>query len=311
MRQADDIRADMDLAEAAAWLARLQGEGRTEHAEAAFKAWLLEPGHAEAFARVTDTWEVVAGASAPSRTRSARRSLAAIAAGLAMVAVVVGGATTWVLRPDVYKTAVGQQQVMTLSDGSRVTLNTDSRVAVDYTQDERRVKLERGEALFEVAKNARRPFIVTVGDEEVRALGTSFVVRRDMDRTWVTLVEGRVSVAPRGKAQSSAARATILTPGERLTFVARAGPSIDRPRMETIVAWKRGEMSLDDVALAAAVAEINRYGGTPIEIHDARIGALRISGVFKTQDPMEFAQVVAQLHGLRVSNETSALVLER
>ncbi len=310
MRKEVDITVEMDLAEAAAWLARLQGEGRTPQAEAAFKVWLAEPGHADAFARVTDTWDVVAGASVSKHEGWRWRPAAALAAGLATAIVLIAGAAV-VLGPDTYKTAVGQQQTMTLSDGSRITLNTDSRVEVDYSKSERKVALERGEAFFEVAKNPSLPFIVTVGDEKVIALGTSFVVRRDAGRTLVTLVEGRVSVSPRRPGPRRQDHPTILTPGERLTLATQAPPSIDRPKMDAVVAWRRGEIFLDDVTLASAVAEINRYGGAPIEVRDARVGALRVSGVFKAQDPAEFAAVVSQLHGLRASRDGAVWVIDR
>jgi transmembrane sensor len=311
-----DIAADVTLAEAAAWLARLQGEGRTPATEAAFKDWVAEPDHARAFARATETWEVIAGAAlAGRRATPARPRRAPALAAAALVLIVVGvGAGASVLRDPAYRTAVGQQQTLTLSDGTRVALNTDSRIVVDYRAGERRVRLERGEAMFEVAKNPRRPFIVQAGDEQVRALGTTFVVRRDAGRMSVVLIEGRVEVSPRpGRAEPSGrpAGTTVLSPGERLIIKAGAAIAVDRPKVETATAWRRGEVMFDDASLGEAVAELNRYGGTPVAVSDPRLDGLRVSGVFKTQDPGEFAETVAQLHGLRVTHGEAEILLRR
>lgn len=308
-----NITEDMTLAEAAAWLSRLQDEDRTPATEAAFKEWLLEPRCARAFARVTETWELVAGASPPVRRPipSHRWAPTLIAATL-LLFVCGGGVGAFLLRDPSYSTAIGQQQTVTLDDGTRVALNTDSRIIVDYTKDQRRVRLERGEAMFEVAKNPNRPFIVAAGEERVRAVGTTFVVRRDAGKTSVVLVEGLVEItrgAERRRDAGPPPKATILSAGDRLTVTADAAMSVDRPKIETATAWRRGEVMFDDTPLADAVAELNRYGGAPIMITDTDLRQLRVSGVFKTQEPAEFAEIIAQLHGLRAQRDGEEILL--
>lgn len=324
MNQRTDIGENLALAEASAWLARLQGSARTPATEAAFKAWLAEDtAHSRAFARVTDTWDLIPGAArwteaarkpAPQSSRRRPRTMAMAAS----VAVLMAAATVgWLaLRDTVYQTGIGEQRIVTLDDGSRVTLNTDTRLAVDYDDQRRRIRLERGEALFEVAKNPQRPFTVQAGAEQVRALGTTFSVRKQRDRVDVLLIEGRVQVSREVSATTAAgstadAAPIVMAPGERLALRAdRPGAVRDRPVLEEVTAWRRGEAMFDNVTLAEAVAEINRYGRTQVRVDDPALAKLRISGVFATRDPAEFAQVIAKLHDLRAVSTPEGVLLK-
>ena len=314
MRRETDIAGDVTLAEAAAWLTRLQGESRTAATEAAFKAWVTDPAHARAFARVTDIWNVVPGAALHDRGKveiSRRRRLPALVAAALLVVALIGGGTAWVVRDPVYATAIGQQQTVSLSDGTRVALNTDTKIVVDYSSGLRRVRLERGEAMFEVAKNPKRPFVVAAAAEEIRALGTTFVVRREAEKVAVTLIEGRVEVRQRTAHAPAPVKLAVLAPGERLTTRPKEGAAVDRPNVETATAWRRGEVMFDDASLAEAAAELNRYGGKSVTVADPRLSELRVSGVFKTADPAEFARTMAALHGLRMREADDAIVLTR
>lgn len=309
-------------AEAAAWIARLQADDRTSLTEAALQEWLrADPAHADAFERATELWAMLPGAAmcgdarAPARHAVRSRSLAgqrgvhALAA--AALLLVTAGAGWWLLEDTAdYGTRRGEQKVATLEDGSRIALNTDSEVEVRYARDERRVTLDRGEAMFEVAPNHARPFIVTAGDKQVRALGTSFIVRRTARGVVVTLLEGKVSVTDTHAAAPSF-RPTILAPGERLTANADAPSTIDQPAIDAVTAWRRGQAVFADTPLSSAVAELNRYGGPRIAVEDPRLASLRISGVFATSDTTEFAAAIAALHGLRIERTGNALRIVR
>jgi transmembrane sensor len=190
-------------AEAAVWVARLHGANRTREVEAGFRQWLSEdPERGVAFELLTDTWEksarlrrrpseVIARLERPGfRLSFSRAGLAAVA-----IAVVAAIGTAFYLHTDGVATGIGEQRTLALEDGTRVYLNTNSRVVVHYEKVARRVELAKGEALFEVAKHPTWPFIVTAGDRQIRALGTAFVVRRDPDQLAVTLVEGKVTVS--------------------------------------------------------------------------------------------------------------------
>lgn len=318
MSRDNEIIAEVTLAEAAAWLTRLQAPDRTAATEAAFQDWLREPAHERAFARATDAWEIIPGAArlaaandpaAPARERGQRAAMA-IAASAALV-VAVGGIGAWLARDPVYATRPGEQQVFTLSDGSRVALNTGSHLVVDFSKDERRVRLERGEAMFEVTKNPDRPFIVQAGEERVRVLGTTFTVRNDGKKVAVVLVEGRVEVTRETPRQPRPVPVAVLAPGERLTVRADAGAAIDHPRVEAVTAWRRGEVMFDETPLLDAAAELNRYGGTQVQVGDPALAALSLSGVFQTHDPAEFARVAAELYDLHADREGDRIVLRR
>jgi transmembrane sensor len=309
-----EISNDVVIADAAAWIARLQRADRTRATEAAFHEWLKDPAHAEAFARVTDLWEIIPGAAqslnARARTDASRvvHPVALVAASV--LAVVAVGMTLYLGRNQAYRTAIGQQQVVTLADETRVALNTDSRLTVSYSSNERLVNLDRGEALFEVTKNASRAFIVRAGDTEVRALGTKFDVRRNGGRVIVVLLEGKVEVTTQPQPLSRHVPVATLTPGERLTWDAHDDvAAIDHPNVDATTAWRRGEVMFDDATLSEAVAEMNRYARVKVALGSADLASLRISGVFESQSAVEFAESVAALHHLRLEHHENDLVL--
>jgi len=311
-------------AEAAAWIARLQSSDRSEATEAGLKAWLnADLRHRDAFERATEIWGIIPGAvmairsdgrpatkaaPPPPRPVPRRRALALAAVAAALMPMMGGGAWWWLTSPVSYSTQLGEQQVATLTDGTRIALNTDTLLHVAYDKGMRRVRLDRGEAMFEVAHNRHRPFVVTAGDETVTAVGTSFIVRRTGPEVIVTLIEGKVLVAPKGGGASRlSVTPTMLSPGERLTMTADAPSLIDQPSIEATTAWRRGQAIFTDMPLSAAVAELNRYGGPPIEIDDPRLASLKVSGVFATSDTADFADAIASLHGLHVEHGKNAL----
>jgi transmembrane sensor len=308
-------------AEAAAWVARLHGPNRTPHVEAGLRRWLADdPEHAAAFELLTDTWEKsarlrrrpleqVASWERPGFRISFPR--AALAAAATVVLAVL--ATIFYLHTDAVTTGVGELRTLTLDDGSRVHLNTDTRVRVHYDKQTRHVSLERGEALFEVAKLPDWPFIVAAGGREIKALGTEFVVRRDRKRLSVMLMEGKVTVTHGTEGQSKGSppetETFTLVPGDRVTFVGSATPTLDRPAPERITAWLRGEVALDNTSLADAVAEMNRYSHQRIVADDPALAAIRVSGIFRAGDLANFAQAVARMHHIKVLNQQDEIVL--
>jgi transmembrane sensor len=182
---------------------------------------------------------------------------------------------------------------------------------VKYDKYARHVELENGEALFDVLKNPRRPFVVTAGGREVTALGTSFEVRRDGADVMVTLIEGKVTVTPVAEAtgRSPATQVEVLSPGQRLTFAVGRAPRLDRPQLEKVTAWQRGQVSLDNLSLADAVAEMNRYSTMQLRIERPEAAALRVSGIFRAGDSGSFARAVSETYGLVPIEQASAILL--
>jgi transmembrane sensor len=306
-------------AQAAAWVARLQGDAPAGHLDGALKLWLdANPTHQAAFERATEIWALLPGAALcrdaeakwasgsarPVRASPARWVWQPLALAASLVLVVGLSAWLWLAAPHQrYATATGEQKVATLADGSRIALNTDSQLDVAYDPRTRHIRLDRGEAMFEVAHNAERPFIVTAGTKQVRAVGTAFIVRRIGSDVIVTLVQGKVAVTDTAR---TATRATYLTPGERLTAPASGTARMDRQSPEAATAWRRGQAVFADTPLASAVADLNRYGGPGIVIDDPAVSRLPISGVFATNDTEEFVRAVALLHGLHVQQQGGA-----
>lgn len=301
-------------AEAAVWVARLHGPSRSAAMEREFRAWLASANeHRHAFESCTEVWLQVPRLTLDDAFGAGRRQRATWRWGAAALA---GLLVAWICLwsdGDSYATSIGEYRQVVLADGSRVRLNTATTLRVTLDKARREVEVETGEALFEVAKDPGRPFIVRAGGHQVRALGTVFTVRQlpsAPDALAVTLVEGRVEVST---VQPNPALSTpvLLQPGQRLEFGgAKAGPRLERTPVDHATAWTRQEVVLDEVSLPEAIAEMNRYSRRQISLErDPRLAALRVSGVYRAGDNEGFARAVAALHGLEVRRHDDRLVI--
>ncbi|MDQ8756230.1 FecR domain-containing protein [Sphingosinicella sp. LHD-64] len=197
----------------------------------------------------------------------------------------------------VYVTAAGERRSIRLPDGSSVMLNTRSRLVVAFTGGRRLVRLVHGQALFEVAHDSSRPFIVEAADRHITALGTTFDVRVDPGRVQVVLVEGQVVIERASLPTPGAAEIepATLRPGEE--YVAELGAALQvtsvDPARETL--WRDGFIEFDDEPLAHAVAEMNRYTDRPIILSNDGVGALRLSGIYRTGSPDRFVNTLREI----------------
>lgn len=300
--QDDGDRRAAARAEAAAWIARLHADTRDAADERAFRAWLdADPANARAFEHMTATWEAVGGLShfelqeaglgtaAPARhaPRLARR---AVLAGLTGVTILgVSGLGLWnAAYAGVYETDIGEQRSVTLDDGTRLLLDTDTRLRVRLEDSARRLELMRGRVSVRVAPDAARPFVVEAAGRLLKAEAATFDVRRDAESVQV--------VALRGAVQLEEARAPqALAPGERLLAPASGQPTVDRPDLRRLTAWQNGQAIFDGQTLAEAAAEMNRYSNIRLVIADPRAARLRIAGVYRVGDNLAFAQSVSAL----------------
>lgn len=203
---------------------------------------------------------------------------------------------THLLWSSQYSTPIGGLETISLADGSRVTLNTDTRIRVDLGEKERRLELSKGEAFFVVAKDATRPFVVYVDNKRVRAVGTQFSVRRDADDIQVVVTEGRVRlehaavIPPIEDLVRVPPPATLLTAGA----IARTAKSEvlvqerSAPDAEQLLSWRSGYLVFEGTPLADAAAEFNRYNTQKIVIDDPALAALRIGGNFRSNNTDAF-----------------------
>jgi len=188
----------------------------------------------------------------------------------------------------VYETAVGEQSTVRLSDGSIVTLNTDSSIEVRYDDAQRGVLLKRGEVYFEVAHDTDRPFRVSAGDRLLEAVGTAFNVRLGpANDVRMMVTEGKVSVAPRVSAalQQPSAAPAIVAAGN--LAVMQEGPivvqGLDATEIEVQLSWQRGMLVFDGEPLESVLLEIGRYT-TVVFAPDDSIRNVRVGGYFRAGD---------------------------
>jgi len=259
------------------------------------------------------------GSSGHSRSRGWRKAGLRTAAAAAVVAMFLAAA--WLFRNEfrpLYQTEVGEARTIQLSDKTRVWMNSDTRLRVAFDGARRRVELIRGEAFFEVAKNASRPFVVAAGGTCVTALGTSFDIRYDASRTAVVLVEGKVAITSTSAVKRAASPdveplrtpgSWVLSAGQRLIVPTDAPAQIDEPPVESVLAWRRGELVLNDTPLVEAVAEMNRYDKATIVIEGSRASRLNVSGLYHTGDNEGFARSIAAMYHLDLEERGGRIYL--
>jgi transmembrane sensor len=311
------------LDEAAAWLVRLRNRAISTRSLREFGDWRMDPANDAAFQEVQAAWTKTGDLAAdPDILRATDAALAAPAGGLrswftwpragwtaavASLVVTAGAIFGPGLTSPSYATDVGQQLRVRLPDGSRVLLNTDSKVRLAYKAGERRLVLLRGEAFFEVAPDARRPFVVEAGDTAVRALGTRFEVRREVQTVQVTLLEGVVQVR-----QDDAPKAWTLAPNQQLRIT---GAGVEAPRATDAAAatsWTTGRLNFQNTPLADAIAEVNRYADQKVELQAVDLSGRAISGAFDVGDTAAFVQGVSSLFELEaVPGPDGAIRLRR
>jgi len=242
-----------------------------------------------------------ARARLPAQTPRPKR-VAAMALGMA-AAVLLAVSLSWYrsTRPEPFQTNVGEQRSIVLDDGSRVMLNTASRIEVRLRKDRRIVDLVQGEALFEVAPDKQRPFDVKAGDVVVRAVGTQFDVDRRPARTVLTVMEGRVAVVTDGSRRTTL---PVLSAGDRVIF-GTGGP----PRVESDIdlgeatAWTRGELVFRRRPLGEIAEEFNRYNTTRVEIRSPDLQRREVTGRFRTDDVASFIALLSGIPAVHVVRE--------
>jgi transmembrane sensor len=337
-----DIPIEQIAEEAATWCLRLADDDMSEAEREDFALWLeRSPTHRAEFEAISGIWDNAADLSdvfraeidsirpadqaekpetntkgpAPMR-RSLQWGMGAIAASL-----VAGTIAAWLLfsqgtpNPGLpqapiqqvaeshYSTLKGESRRLRLEDGSYVHLNTDTRVSVAYDAGERLIKLEAGEALFEVRHQPTRPFIVMAGETRVRAIGTKFVVSTVRPDLSVTVTEGKVRVSwPQENGRP--VTAVDLVKGERAII----NPSVTQPvalqadiNADKLLSWREGKLAFDGEPLKAVVADFNRYNDMLLTLADPSIEGLEISGYFDANDPQGFAGVMEKVANLRAT----------
>ncbi|PKP93316.1 MAG: iron dicitrate transport regulator FecR [Alphaproteobacteria bacterium HGW-Alphaproteobacteria-16] len=299
-----------DRDEAAAFIARMDGDNWTDIDEAALQAWFDEnPVRRGLLLRMQAEWMTLDTGPAPaerstpqtqanddednapqswlSRRWNRRGLMAGAAASAAALYLTFGVAAA----PSNYETRVGEIRRLPLADGSVMTMNSGSQLTVNLEKEARRVELARGEAWFEVAKDTTRPFLVAAGDIQVRAIGTAFSVRRRETGVEVLVTEGVVEMTSR---LGNGLRLTLRA-GERAMLSANALMDYKTDQasgVDRALAWRSGMIDLDGTTLSGAAAEFNRYNRRQIVIADTTIASEQFDGLFRVNDPEGFSEAV-------------------
>jgi len=322
-----DARATAS-AQAREWLVRLDGDDPLSETEvAALREWMgRSPLHREELTRISKFWkqaniltELAVPLNRQSEVRAgySRRRLQTVMAGCAVLVSAV--LFWWLLRSDgaangTYGTAIGQLQTIALPDGSSVQLNTDSQVQVAYSDTLRRIRLLRGEALFAVTQDPRRPFDVYAADGIVRAVGTAFTVHLEGNKVDVTVTKGVVDVSEIGGASSelggtsselggtspirdqgaaahpdhATRRLGQLKAGETTTFASGtlriSVRELAAPELQRRMAWHEGYLVFSGEPLSEVVNQVNRYSPVTLHIADPNLASIAVGGRFRIGD---------------------------
>lgn len=296
----------------------LEGAAREDATDVA--ALLRQHGSNIVEMQTSATAEDVSSAPKPTTGGHRRQWLAAVAAVVATVTVGALLTINMWRSETTFATGTGEQRRLVLDDGSTVDLNTRSSVHVHFTDATRRIELTEGEAYFSVAKDPQRPFIVSTGSAEVRAVGTQFNVYRQESRAVVTVVEGKVAVTASDSLASDerllpkmdarmdmpAAPAPIeISAGEEVAVdLNRAGAAVATPPVSSntrvATAWRQRRLIFENQSLQEVAAEFNRYNRRQFVIEDAQLGAELISGVFDADRPDDLVSFLQGQGNVRI-----------
>jgi transmembrane sensor len=302
-----EVQTELDL-----WLA---GDSRRLGAFARARAVIAQVRRAKALGPAVlsgqlETDAVPALGAANLGTGLRRRQLlilgsAAVAASIAVAWMASGG------RSLNYATARGEVRLIPLSDGSSVTLNTLSRIAVSFDNARRVIRLLEGEALFNVVHDAARPFVIEAGAATIVALASQFLVSRSAESVKVLVKDGQVAIR-----RSERGRETVLRAGANSrTDVSQGTPLQARPvqplEVTRALVWREGMLSFEDMPLNQAVGQFARYSDLRIVLDDPRLDDETVTGLFSANDPEGFARAVASTFDLRLRRDGMQIRLGR
>jgi transmembrane sensor len=306
--------------EASIWLVRLDDGNLSDESRKELKRWLsADPRHSIALKAMTCIWDDMDEVLVTNDNENLPENVTLwpilkpifepflIAASISFIAILIWFAMPVDVQKNSYVTLVGQQLDATFDDGSVIHLNTNSRIETEFTHEKRIVKLIKGEALFDVAHDPNRPFIVYAGDRLVQAIGTKFVVHLESENIQVTVTDGKVKMSkvPLNKTLTDIKainNTTIqkddvyIVKGEKV-IVERDHPpkltSIKQENMQRELSWLDGKLIFVNEELFDVIEEINRYIDIKIVLKDPSLHKIPISGRFDLADSEALIEAIA------------------
>ena len=321
-------------AAAARWIAREDSETWSDERSEELQRWLdVDAAHRVAYLRLRNAWDradrlSVLGAGAVRPTISRRPGLGrmlewlragphrgATAASVAAIAVAATFALS--LAPDLalkpYSTQLGGRETIALSDGTKLLLNTDTRLRADISSKSRVVHLDRGEAFFDVRHDAAHPFIVIAGGRRITDVGTKFSVRLDRGTVKVVVEEGEVRIDAINAIPGVGPRLApaIVTHGGMAVAEAKLVLVVSRTHAQLArdLSWREGLLSFNQTTLADAAEEFNRYNEKKLVAQGAAAAQVRIDGAFRSDNVASFARLLREGFGLKVEDDGDEIVV--
>lgn len=310
------------------WFVRLRNlPGPSAEERRAFARWIeAAPIHQHCFAEAERAWNSSAAAAehvAREESESLDRLLvrmdmpgeggipprwrAAMTAAVFSLLLLIGG--VWLERPHLLQdmtadhvTASGEQRLVPLPDGSTLALDADSAVAVDFSDGDRRIRLMRGRAFFDVVRDGR-PFVVAAGQGDIRVLGTRFDVNVLGGDVEVTVADGRVGVHP------AMGTGQMLIRGQQIRFGAAGAEPVSQIDPDGVAGWRDGRLAFHDARLADVIETIGRYHSGRILVLDESLGERRVSGNFPAADASAALASLRGVLGFRQRDIAGRLIL--
>lgn len=290
--QPDPSRLEQIREEAATWLAKLSSGEATSEDRKQFNQWVAQsPSHRETFFTLRKRWQHLNDAlqHAARRRKTKHFQLLGLAASFVLISTLpfFFGYLENLWLAD-FVTAVGEQKTLTLFDGSRIIMNTDTAIAVTYEASQRHIKLLQGEAEFIVAHDPSRPFIVTTGNRDVIALGTEFSITGWNADLTVTVYENAVQILENSKLMAT------LKQGQQLTLDEKGKLKLNaKADLNEALAWRQGKLIFTAQPLNTVIETINRYRPGRLLLLAPRAAALPVSGIFDQQQVDALLPIIA------------------
>ena len=310
--------------EASGWIVRVKAHDASEADRRDFQAWLnADPEHEQAYAKLERTWGTIAslqhlkGRAAANDSTPTRRSWARPPIAIAASALLAVGGLYWFTRApssfapsEHYATAPAEVRTITLGDGSTITLSGAGVASIAISDGERRVELTRGYALFDVAHDPQRPFVVHTPEGDITVLGTSFVVRIGEGEVRTTVLRGSVSGIPE-RGFLGASRGSVTARANEEIVLNDDGAALIEINAEAIprrLAWRDNMLAFDGETLNEAIAQVSQQTGWTFELADPSLGEMRVGGYVQA-DPEAFIELMSSSLNLEARREGDRRVM--
>lgn len=301
---------ESDCDQALGWITRFRADNVSDEDRQNFALWLSgAPARRRAMDEMLELWDDLGAVEAlpfPATDTHTAANQSRWLGVAAAAACVVAALALWPFQTSTpvntypLQTALGEQRTFDLTDGSRVTLNTDSELTVAFTDDERHIELHSGEAFFQVTPDKHRPFTVEAGMAEATVVGTAFNVYRQDQSTSITVTEGVVRVTEIIAGDAQRAVSNLVQANQHVIATSAGLEANSEVDTRPLLAWRQWELVANDMRLYDLAMELERYDERRILFGDRSIASMRVSGVFPLDQPDALLQAVSRALNLQV-----------